>query len=169
MSLSSIENALPNHVIFEIKHNAHKSFYETLEHYVNSLGECLVIGDLTDSLWIVKFQDLNLTHTTTIISDRLELIFESLGISDAEFLLKKLPKYDISLSINHNPHKDSTLTILELIDFLNLEDDDWTSVSEKEKAISSNSLWEIQWYPDTPIGFYRSFSSSLESLFDRQL
>ena len=41
---------------------------------------------------------------------------------------------------------------------------EWVSDEEKRRAIEKNSMWEIHWYPDTPIGFYRLAASSLEAL-----
>jgi hypothetical protein len=29
----------------------------------------------------------------------------------------------------------------------------WISPEEREKAIANNSVWTLQWYPDTPVGF----------------
>lgn len=52
-------------------------------------------------------------------------------------------------------------------DFLkdNPEDDtDWVSAEERAKAIEENSIWRLQWYPDTPVGFYVVHASSLLAL-----
>ena len=35
---------------------------------------------------------------------------------------------------------------------------------EKLKAIELDSVWELQWYPDTPIGSYYVAASSLEAI-----
>lgn len=32
------------------------------------------------------------------------------------------------------------------------QDTGWISPEEREKAIAGNSVWTLQWYPDTPIG-----------------
>jgi hypothetical protein len=32
-------------------------------------------------------------------------------------------------------------------------DHGWVSPEEREKAIANNSVWTLQWYPDTPVGF----------------
>jgi hypothetical protein len=29
----------------------------------------------------------------------------------------------------------------------------WASEEEREKAIRENSVWTIEWYPNTPVGF----------------
>ena len=46
---------------------------------------------------------------------------------------------------------------------------DWVSDVEKDKAIKTNSHWNIQWYPDTPIGSYYISGSSLEAILNAAL
>lgn len=45
-------------------------------------------------------------------------------------------------------------------------DCDWISEEEKQKAFDSNSVWELQWYPDTPVGFNRIIGSSLQTVVE---
>jgi hypothetical protein len=45
-------------------------------------------------------------------------------------------------------------------------DDDhiqWPSDEERDKAVRENSVWTIQWYPDTPVGFYCVGASTFEA------
>ena len=42
---------------------------------------------------------------------------------------------------------------------------DWVSLEEKEQAIARNSMWTLQWYPNTPVGFNRISASSLPAIF----
>lgn len=46
---------------------------------------------------------------------------------------------------------------------------DWVSEEEKTKAIETNRMWTLQWYPDTPVGFYSVSASSLAVLLDHVL
>jgi hypothetical protein len=39
-------------------------------------------------------------------------------------------------------------------------DDGWISPEEREKAIANNSVWTLQWYPETPVGFHIMRASS---------
>lgn len=39
----------------------------------------------------------------------------------------------------------------------------WASEEERLKAIAENSVWTIQWYPDTPIGFHCVAASTFEA------
>jgi hypothetical protein len=43
-------------------------------------------------------------------------------------------------------------------------DDEWASPEEKALALAGNSVWELQWYPHTPVGFCRIYASSLPAL-----
>jgi hypothetical protein len=46
------------------------------------------------------------------------------------------------------------------------EDTDWVSDGERDKALAENSVWTIQWYPNTPVGFNLLRASSLTALID---
>lgn len=81
-------------------------------------------------------------------------------------MLDWLPEHKASLCLEHNEHKSSYETIEEWAHFLGLEDEEWAAPEEREKAIREDSLWMLQWYPDTPIGFYRIAASSLEAIRD---
>lgn len=43
-------------------------------------------------------------------------------------------------------------------------DTDWISEEERTKGIATNSMWEIQWYPNNPSSFEALAASSLEAL-----
>ena len=40
---------------------------------------------------------------------------------------------------------------------------DWASEEERQKALRENSVWTIQWYPHTPVGFTCVGASSFEA------
>lgn len=44
---------------------------------------------------------------------------------------------------------------------------DWVSDDERERAIAQNSVWTLQWYPETPVGFCCIGASSFGALFSR--
>ena len=70
-----------------------------------------------------------------------------------------LPEHKCGLYLEHNAHKDVYETIEEFYD-------PGAFVSEKErlKAVETNSVWKLQWYPDTPIGFYVVCASTLDAI-----
>jgi hypothetical protein len=39
----------------------------------------------------------------------------------------------------------------------------WASEDERLKAIAENSVWTIQWYPTTPVGFCCVGASTFEA------
>jgi hypothetical protein len=79
----------------------------------------------------------------------------------------KLPPHKYSLSLTHNQPRDYHETVKEYLDDdINSDRIEWVSEEEKQKAIATNEIWEIQWYPDTPIGFYCVAASTLDALMD---
>jgi hypothetical protein len=70
-----------------------------------------------------------------------------------------LPKHECGLYLTHNEHRDMYETIEEYYDC-----HDFVSPEELKKAIAEDSVWVLQWYPDTPIGSYSILASSLEAL-----
>lgn len=76
-------------------------------------------------------------------------------------------KHDCSLYLEHNPHKSDYSNIE---DYIELHEEigniDWISEEEKQLAIKNDSIWIIQWYPDTPTGSYSRAASSLNALIN---
>ena len=70
-----------------------------------------------------------------------------------------LPEHKCGLYLTHNEHRDVYETIEECYDI-----HDFISAEELQKAIAEDSVWVLQWYPDTPIGSYCLLASSLEAL-----
>jgi len=69
------------------------------------------------------------------------------------------PKH-MSLHITHNAHKDYYMSANEYFAlYPHLE-----TVSEnvKSRCIELNEIWEIQWYPNTPISFYHVTAPTFE-------
>jgi hypothetical protein len=73
-----------------------------------------------------------------------------------------LPKHAAGLYITHNDHKNVYCTIEDHYGYI--DDREWVSPEEKLKAIELDSVWELHWYPDTPIGSYKVAASSLEAI-----
>lgn len=91
----------------------------------------------------------------------------------AENLESLFPRHDCELILSHNTHKNNYQTIeqweKDLKACSNEDDADpvkfgWVSVEQRDKAIAKNSVWELHWYPDTPIGFFRIFACDLDVL-----
>lgn len=74
------------------------------------------------------------------------------------------PKHACSLYLTHDPHKNCYQTVEKYEDDIFAAEPEWVSPEQRARAIASNSFWELQWYPDTPIGFYRLLACDLDVL-----
>lgn len=75
------------------------------------------------------------------------------------------PRHACSLTLTHNGHKDYYETIEEWEESKNKSGEvSWVNEEERTKAFAHGDVWEIQWYPRTPIGFYSLAASSLDIL-----
>ena len=81
----------------------------------------------------------------------------------------KLPKHEGGLNIYHNEHKGSYETVEQWIKNVDLNVDDFVSYDEMMECIKNNDMWNIHWYPDTPVGFYSIYGSSFESVLNKAL
>ena len=70
----------------------------------------------------------------------------------------KFPKHDCELILNHNQCRSYYETVAQYV----AEDEgrpenqqylEWVSPEQRQKAIDTNEIWVLQWYPNTPIGF----------------
>jgi hypothetical protein len=68
------------------------------------------------------------------------------------------------LSIEHNECRNCYQTVKQYLDDMESRwgGPTWASEEDKARAIETNEMWEIQWYPETPIGFHRVASATLE-------
>jgi hypothetical protein len=77
----------------------------------------------------------------------------------------KFPKH-VCLELTHNEHTVNYDSVEAYIKKY-VDEESWISKEEKEKAISTNEIWELIWYPDTPGGYCSLCASSLEALLDK--
>lgn len=78
----------------------------------------------------------------------------------------KFPKHKAGLRISHNEHKIYYQSIEQYIKDNEIDDSDWISLEEKQKAINTDSMWCIHVYPNTPIGFYTWYASDFDTLLN---
>lgn len=77
------------------------------------------------------------------------------------------PRHECSLSLTHNQHKDYYETAEQYLS--HWQDNNGPTFSDEEdraRCISENELWELQWYPDTPIGSYHIAGSTLAKVLE---
>lgn len=78
----------------------------------------------------------------------------------------QFPPHKAGLTLEHNDHKCLYETVAEYAEGGHVEDDEWVSDAERLKAIETNELWVLQWYPSTPVGFYKLAASTLDALLE---
>jgi hypothetical protein len=76
----------------------------------------------------------------------------------------KLPEHKCGLYLQHNEHRNYYQSATEWIADHDLYD--WKDEASKQRAIQSDSVWTLQWYPDTPIGFCAIAAPTLEELLE---
>ena len=75
----------------------------------------------------------------------------------------EFPFHKASLHITHNEHKTNYESIEEYTGEISREE---LSINERAKCIENDSIWELQVYKHTPIGFYKIYSSTFNGLFE---
>jgi hypothetical protein len=78
----------------------------------------------------------------------------------------KLPPHKASLHITHNQHKAYYQTVEQYFAELRVDDEDVTP-ADRAACIATNEVWEIQWYPETPIGSRTVYAPTLERVLER--
>lgn len=79
----------------------------------------------------------------------------------------KFPQHKSGLYLTHNDHTINYHTVADEIKDRSYYDlCSWVSQEERQKAIETNELWTLQWYPRTPIGSYAIHASTLEALME---
>jgi hypothetical protein len=73
------------------------------------------------------------------------------------------PQHKGGLHISHNQHHGYYEKVEEAIggEDCTYPRDDFPDDDEIKKCIETDSVWTIQWYPETPIGFFRVSAATL--------
>mgnify|MGYP001558436197 CR=1 FL=1 len=77
----------------------------------------------------------------------------------------KFPEHKASLSLTHNQHKAYYEPIADYI--MRIDEHEWVSLEERDRALAADEIWELQWYPETPVGSYLLCGSTLEAVMER--
>jgi hypothetical protein len=79
-----------------------------------------------------------------------------------------LPQHACSLTLEHNRHKDYYQSASEWwTEELARHGEDawnWPSDEARQRAIDTDEVWLLQWYPHTPIGSYSIAAPTLAEL-----
>lgn len=77
------------------------------------------------------------------------------------------PAHEGAMHITHNDHKNQYQTADEWTRTNEVDQyADWISESERVKAVEEDSIWTLQWYPNSPVGFCCVAASSFEALME---
>ena len=78
-----------------------------------------------------------------------------------------LPPHEGAAHISHNSHRSIYQTVEQYEADGHINFEDWVSPESREYAVAHNELWELQWYPDTPIGFCTFIAGRWEDILQR--
>lgn len=75
------------------------------------------------------------------------------------------PKHKCGLILTHNEHLNYYESASEFVTREQCKDA-WKDEEAKARAIATNEIWCLQWYPDTPVGFLMVYAPTLEELME---
>jgi len=76
----------------------------------------------------------------------------------------QFPKHKAGLMLFHNDHKNNYESAEAWVTAQT--DYDWPSSIAKQRAIETDSIWTLTWYPETPIGSLSIAAPTLEELLE---
>lgn len=79
--------------------------------------------------------------------------------ADAVTVLDWLPPHKCGLYLEHNPHRDVYESVIDQYDA-----DSFPTPEDLQQAVDTGEVWQLQWYPETPIGFHVIAAPTLERL-----
>ena len=79
----------------------------------------------------------------------------------------KLPRH-INLTIEHQPHAMNYQTVAEwLLDRFGSAKGCSIRDADRDEMLRTGEVWQVHWYPDTPIGFHSVAAATLERALER--
>lgn len=76
-----------------------------------------------------------------------------------------LPEHKCGLYLEHNAHRDYYEKTSEALS--SLLEDGLINKEEHDEMLAADSIWSLQWYPETPISFWIVHAPSLETLLEK--
>lgn len=86
--------------------------------------------------------------------------------AEIETLASLFPAHKASLHLDHNDHLSYYQTAAQWIADHRSGDWTWASDEQRQKAIDTNEVWTLQWYPRTPIGSICIAAADLDALLE---
>jgi hypothetical protein len=74
-----------------------------------------------------------------------------------------LPAHEITLTITHNQHRCYYESVRDYLTspHSQIEPSDFIDREDYDRCLAGDELWEICWYPNTPVGSNSAYGSTL--------
>jgi len=143
----------------EMLENDHDSFAELLSERLTGspllTGVCYRIAGVTDHAVIF------------LVSGNARMIWPPTELEEPETApLLNLPPHKCDLTITHNEHRSFYQTVeqrLKEIAGFGM-DVNWETSEMRARAIEADEMWEMRWYPDTPMSYIAVSAPTLPDL-----
>jgi hypothetical protein len=79
----------------------------------------------------------------------------------------QLPPHQFGLFLHHNEHRDAYQSAEAWLAEHREDGEDlyaFADAAAKHRAMATDEIWTLFWYPDTPVGFYAIAAPTLEEL-----
>ena len=77
----------------------------------------------------------------------------------------EFPPYQCSMTLEHNPHKVAYQTVAQWLAATDVESGPvWPSAEERQRAVDSNEMWLLTWYPHTAVRFQWAAAAALDAV-----
>ena len=87
----------------------------------------------------------------------------ALGLEEQLLGLLKGEHSSLSIGINEETGPNYR-TVVDAVEDGIFDNTHWVSEEEKQRAIETNRVWTIHWYPNTPVGFHALSASTLSAV-----
>lgn len=74
----------------------------------------------------------------------------------------KLPPDKCGLTLEHNSARSYYQTVGQSLE--EQDEWDWPSIEARQRAIDTNEIWTLVWFPETAVGSYSIAAPTLEEL-----
>lgn len=81
----------------------------------------------------------------------------------------KFPEHKAGLTLMHNEHKSLYETAEQYLNSREdyFDDEAFATDTSKQRCIETNEIWELHWYPNTPVGFNNIVGATLEEVLEK--
>lgn len=76
----------------------------------------------------------------------------------------QFPPHKCGLFLSHNEHRDYYMKLAEWLKESPQQQISWESKEAEKRAIESDEIWVLQWYPETPVGFHCIAAPTIDEL-----